>query len=618
MTRRIARYALVVALLTAALLAALLAIPASRQHIRALVPPLWLAQFNAYRLGYRIDHDVKVTMPDGVTLGATLYLPRAQTEKLGTILIRLPYDRLRYKSFDAAQLFASNGYAVLVQDLRGKFSSGGEFAPYLSGTRDGAATLDWITQQAWSNGKVGTVGCSALGEVQYVLARARHPAHAAMIPLGAGGAMGSATGRYSYFGVYEGGVLQLATTFGWFLENGAKSPAATYTANVDIAAAVRRLPIASLVENVQAAPNGFREFVTTPFTDPRWEKYDYVADGDVIATPALVINTWGDQTIGDTLALAEFARKSVPPGRPFRQHVVIAPGKHCDHIDGAEAGRFGDLTIQNATQPYDTWYLKWFDYWLRGRGDGLKGMAPYTFYMIGENRWLTAGEWPPKETRAERWYLSSAGAASTGSGNGVLATSPPAAAAADEYRYDPMNPVPTRGGPICCTGSAADRAGPIDQADVEARNDVLVYTSAPLTSALRIAGPLRAVLDVSSSARDTDFVARLVHVSPDGRALGIQEGALRARYREGINKPKLLEPGVKTRVEIDMRSIAYTIPAGHRLRLHVTSSSFPRLERNLNTGGNNVDETVGVVAVNRVHHEGGDSSSYLALSRLPE
>lgn len=619
MSRSTVIRALIVLFILALLCAVLLAVPAARQYIRELIPPLWLAQLNAYRLGYRIDHDVKISMPDGVTLGATLYLPRTQAEKLGTVLIRLPYDRMRYRSFDAAQLFAANGYAVMVQDLRGKYSSEGEFVPYRNGTSDGAATLDWIARQSWSNGKVGTYGCSALGEVQYVLARAQHPAHAAMIPFGAGGAIGSAMGRYGYFGIYEGGVLQLASAFGWFLEHGAKSPTAPYTANVDIVAAIRELPIATLVERVQPAPNSFREFVTTPLTDPRWKSYDYVAEDDVIATPALVVNTWGDQTVGDTLALAEHARKSVPAGRPFRQHVVIAPGKHCDHFDGAEAGKFGDLTIENATRPYNEWSLKWFDYWLRGKGDGLKDMTPYTYYQIGEHRWLTASAWPPPEARAERWYLDSTGRANTRDGNGALSTVMPVADGFDEYRYDPMNPVPTRGGAICCTGNAADRAGPLDQADVEVRDDVLVYTSAPLKSALRIAGPLRAVLHISSSARDTDFVARLVHVAPDGRAIGIQEGALRARYREGIGQPKLLEPGTTVRLDVDMRSIAYTIPAGHRLRLHVTSSSFPRLERNLNTGGNNFDETVGVVAVNRVHHaKDSERTSYLQLSRLPD
>jgi uncharacterized protein len=615
MNRVIKRLLLVMAIAFIAA-ACLLAVPATRGWLRAKIPPLWIAELNGYRFGYRINHDVRIHMPDGVELGTTVYLPQARAEKLGTVLIRLPYDRMRYPVFDAARMFAANGYAVVVQDLRGKFSSGGEFAPYTHGTRDGVATLDWIVGQPWSNGKVGTYGCSALGEVQYLLARAQHPAHAAMIPLGAGGAMGSAMNRYTYFGLYEGGAFQLATAFGWFVEHGSKSPQVMPTKGIDYAATIKSLPTWTMIERVQAAPNAYKEFASIPLADAAWDKYDYVRDGDVIATPSLEINTWGDQTIGDTLALADFSRRSVPPGKPYRQRVIVAPGKHCDHIDGAEEGRFGDLEIRNATQAYDQLYLKWFDYWLRGRGDGLADMAPYTYYMIGENRWLTANEWPPKETLSQRWYLASGGKANSRTGNGVLREQPAAVAAQDIYRYDPMNPVPTRGGPICCTGNSADRAGPIDQTDVETRNDVLVYTSEALKKPLRIAGPLKARLTVSSSARDTDFIARLVHVMPDGRAIGVQEGALRARYRASYVKPTLLEKDVPVPLEIDMRAIAYTIPAGHQLRLHVTSSSFPRLERNLNTGGNNFDETVGVVATNRVH-VGPIELSYLELKVLP-
>lgn len=198
-----------------------------------------------------------------------------------------------------------------------------------------------------------------------------------------------------------------------------------------------------------------------------------------------------------------------------------------------------------------------------------------------------------------------------------MAEQPPIEAAADEFSYDPANPVPSRGGPVCCTGNPADKPGPADQAVVEARDDVLVYTSAPLAQDLRIAGPIRARLTVSSSASDTDLVLRLVHVWPDGRATSIQEGALRLRYRDGVTRPRLMTPGERVQVTVDVRAIAYELPRGHRLRLQVTSSSFPRLERNLNTGAtNNADETHMVVAVNRIHH-GSQTESYIETYVLP-
>ena len=235
---------------------------------------------------------------------------------------------------------------------------------------------------------------------------------------------------------------------------------------------------------------------------------------------------------------------------------------------------------------------------------------------VGEQRWLAAPGWPPPEARIEHWYLDGAGHANSARGDGVLAPARPASAAFDEFVHDPLKPVPSRGGPVCCTGNPADRAGPVDQAEVEARPDVLVYTSAPLVAPLRIAGPLHAVLNVSSSAVDTDFVARLVDVAPDGRALNMQEGALRARYREGFDHPKLLVPDEVVTLTVDMRAIGWTVPAGHRLRLDIASSSFPRLERNLGTGGDNASATRVVRARNRVLH-GGERLSWIELPVLP-
>ena len=611
-----ARMMLALAMLAAAALASLALAPV-REFARGMVPLRWIVHLNGFRFGFETDYNIRIRMADGIELASTLYLPRNRREKLATVLVQHPYDRLVYgEGLYAADFFARQGYAVMVQDIRGRYASQGEFMPYRSAVTDGATTLDWIVQQPWSNGRVGTFGCSALGELQFVLAKAKHPAHAAMLPLGAGGAVGSAGGRYAYFGLYEGGVFQLASGFGWFLENGAKNPHAPPSPqNVDMVTALRGLPVVDLVKRVRPAPNGYEEFLRTPLTDPWWQTLGYVSDSDLPTIPALIVNTWGDQTVGDTLSLAEQVRK-ISPQIARNQHIVIAPGTHCHSEETGLSGQFGDLEVRGAAQPYKDWYLRWFDYWLRDKGNGLADLPAYLYYVIGENRWLTAASWPPEGARIERWYLDSGGHANGRRGDGTLSRNLPQLSAQDEFRYDPMNPVPTRGGPLCCSVNPTDRAGPVDQSDVEVRDDVLVYTTAVLQEPLRIAGPLRATLNISSSARDTDFVARLVHVWPDGRATNIQEGALRARYRNGIDRPSLLQPGQTVELTIDMRSIAYLLPKGHRLRLHVTSSSFPRLERNLNTGGRNYDETVGVVAINRVHHD-KLLSSFVELPVLP-
>ena len=603
----------------AAVLAALLVCAASALYLlRDKLPRDWTVRAEALLGGVHMDHAVRIAMPDGVELAASLYRPRSTGQPLAAVLIRLPYDRLHYdEAVGMALWFARHGYAALVQDVRGKFGSQGEFAPWEKATTDGVATLDWITRQAWSNGKVGTFGCSALGEMQYSLARAGHPAHAAMIATGAGGAWGSPTPHLDHGGFYEGGVLQLASTFGWSLEHGARDPHLPLTTDVDLAAALRTLPMQDMVSRLQPGHNVFSDYVTWPPGDKRWDSLDLVQAQDRIDVPALVINTWGDQTIAGTLALSEKFRREGEAGgtRTDRQHVVIAPGNHCDYIGTIKSGKFGVLDVGNVKRPYGDWFLRWFDRKLRGVGDGLNDLPAYQFYVVGEDRWLAASQWPPEHSRIERWFLGSEGHANSRGGDGRFSRAPGGGAASDRFAADPLQPVPTRGGPICCTGNPADRSGPADQADVESRQDVLVYTSQPLERPLRIAGSLRAHLTVSSSAPDTDFVVRLAHVWPDGRSTNIQEGALRLRYREGPQRAAPLKPGQQYAIDVPMRSMAYLIPAGHRIRVQVTGSSFPRLERNLNTGGNNFDETVGQVAQNTVHHA-SDALSYLELHVL--
>ncbi|MBA4108789.1 MAG: acylase [Leptothrix sp. (in: Bacteria)] len=557
-------------------------------------------------------------MPDGTRLAASLYRPRGAAGPLPTILVREPYGRLHHGEALRSASLAKFGYAVLVQDLRGKFDSEGQFATWEMATDDGVATLDWIVKQPWSNGKVGTYGCSALGEVQYSLARARHPAHKVMIASGAGGGIGSAMGSREAFGWFEGGIFQLAGGFGWFQENGNRDKNAPVAKQVDHAAALLSLPLIDMLRRVQPGANGFEDFLTIPLGDPRWERNDFVSEGDHLTTPALAINTWGDQTLQATLDLVDFTKAGQPASQVPPQHVIIAPGNHCEHLSLADSDHFGEVEVHNTKQPYTLWFRRLFDHYLKGEGPGLSDLPPYLYYVVGENRWLEAKQWPPEQAQVQRWFLSGQGRANSVKGDGALLPEVAAASApeaADQYRYDPAKPVPSRGGPICCTGNPQDKAGLVNQRDVESRDDVLVYTSAPLAKPMRIAGPLNARLVVSSSALDTDFVARLVHVRPDGTATNIQEGALRARYREGLTRPALMKPGQRYELTVRMRSMAYLIPKGHRIRLDITSSSFPRLERNLNTGGRNYDESVGVVAVNTVHH-GGTVRSFVELPVL--
>lgn len=586
--------------------------------LREKLPPLWEQRARLFLQGVVADDTIRITMPDGTRLAASLYRPRGATGPLPTILVREPYGRLQHGEALRSASFAKFGYAVLVQDVRGKFDSEGQFSLWEKATDDGVATLDWIIKQPWSNGKVGTYGCSALGENQYSLARARHPAHKVMIASGAGGGIGSAMGSREAFGWFEGGIFQLAGGFGWFQEHGTRDPNASVASQLDYATALRSLPLIDMVRRVQPGPNGFDDFLSIPLGDPRWESHDFVGEDDHLTTPALVINTWGDQTLQATLDLVEFTKAGQPASQVPEQHVILGPGNHCEHLSLDDSDHYGEVEVHNTKQPYSLWFRRLFEHYLKGEGPGLADLPPYLYYVVGESRWLESKQWPPEQAIVQRWFLGGQGHANSAKGDGALlpeAAAASAAEASDQFRYDPAKPVPSRGGPICCTGNPQDKAGLVNQAEVEARDDVLVYTSAPLDKPMRIAGPLNARLVVSSSAPDTDFVARLVHVRPDGLATNIQEGALRARFREGMTRPVLMKPGQRYELTVRMRSMAYLIPKGHRIRLDITSSSFPRLERNLNTGGRNYDESVGVVAVNTVHH-GGAARSFVELPVL--
>ncbi|WP_396617621.1 CocE/NonD family hydrolase [Lysobacter soli] len=601
---------------SALIVAALLLAAAALFVLRERIPAHWQQPVRALVFGVKIDDDIRIAMPDGTHLAGTLYRPRNVEGPLPTVYVRLPYDRRRYgEAIGEGLFFARNGYAVLLQDVRGKFESeGDDFLPWRHATGDGVATLDWIVRQPWSNGKVGTIGCSALGELQYALARANHPAHAAMIPIAAGGAAGDVDGQAGYFGAFEGGVFQLAGAAGWFAKHGMKADHRPWPNDLDMASALPTLPTIGVVKRVRPGANGFEDFLRTPLGDARWRALDYVFSDDRPTTPALVVDTWGDPSLAGTLALTESVRRHSPDAARA-QHVLIAPGNHCEQELVVGVGRFGELPVRNAAQPYRDYYLAWFDHWLRGRGDGLKALPPYRYFVLNEQRWLDATQWPPAEARPQSWYLSSNGHANSRDGDGVLALEAAREIRSDDFIHDPMDPVPSRGGPLCCTGDPNQRAGPVDQRDVERRKDVLVYTSAPLQQPLRIVGKLSAQLVVSSTAPDTDFIARLVHVWPDGRATNIQEGALRARYRDGAERPSLMTPGQRYVLDVPMRSIAYLVPRGHRIRLDISSSSFPRLERNLGTGGRNYDESVPSKALNRVFH-GGDAVSFVEIPVL--
>jgi uncharacterized protein len=334
--------------------------------------------------------------------------------------------------------------------------------------------------------------------------------------------------------------------------------------------------------------------------------------------PALHIGSWYDFGVAEVLLEFNMLRTNAESALARdNQFAVISPTNHCQSETGtSEHTVVGGRDLGDARFQYYALYLKWFDHWLKGIDNGVTKQPKLMLYVMGKNQWRGEQEWPLKRKKYTRYYLHSDGHANTKSGTGTLSDKAPAQEPVDRYTYDPGNPVPSLGGPICCTGDPhAD--GSYDQSEVETRPDVLVYTTPALERGIEVTGPLKVVLYASSSAKDTDFTAKLVDVYPDGKAYNVQEGVLRARYREGFTKTAWMKSGEPNEIPIDLEATSNYFGPGHRIRLEISSSNFPRFDRNLNTGGNNFDETKWLSADNQIHHAGG-KASYILLPVIPE
>jgi uncharacterized protein len=569
----------------------------------------------AARYPVEVTKNVMVPMRDGVRLATDIYRPTGAADKLPVILIRLPYNKDTYRGATVpAQVFAGQGYVVVVQDVRGRWHSEGTFAVEMPDARDGYDTIDWATKQPWSTGKVGTYGCSYLGEVQYELLTQHHPAHLAAIPQAASGAVGPAGGYYTNFGTYSpGGALTLSSLVGWFSYAGTKVKGARAPDSLDFASLLRSLPTAEIDRRGSFPPSDYEDFLTHPPADAYWRQMAYLADTNRFDTPVLAVNSWGDVTPEQTLYAFNLMRRNAISARARdNQFVIMSPTTHCASETATAHTVVGSLDVGDARFHYWQLYLDWFDHWLKDVPNNVERRPKVQYYQIGAGEWRTANEWPVAGMHSVSYYLGAEHGARTVSGDGRLASNATARAIADTIVYDPADPFPSRGGGICCTGNPKDVPGIFDQHDLETRHDVLVYSTDPLAGSVAIAGPVRAVLYVSSDATDTDIAAKLLDVDEEGRAWNVANGILRLRYRDGLVKPALLRPDSLYRVTVNLNTVAWSFKAGHRIRLYVTSSDFPMYDRNLNTGRDNVTEIHWVVAHNVVHI-GAQTPSALVL-----
>lgn len=582
---------------------------------------------------------VMIPMRDGVALSTDIYTPKNATGRLPTILWKTPYNEHKLAGSTLRYVLESvkRGYVFIVQNERGRYFSQGKWEILGKPQTDGYDTLSWIAAQPWSNEKVGTLGCSSSAEWQLALAAMNHPAHAAMVPMSAGAGIGK-VGRFQEQGNWYTGGVPRNLFFVWLygVDNPLRAELpATLTdekmrarveayndldatkPKVDWNQQLKHLPVNQILSSLGEPAGTFEQFIGRTPADPAWNQGGLYQEGAGWGVPALWFNTWYDVSIGPNLELFNLARTAnTDKEASANQYAVVAPVQHCAYARLGPDTKVGDRDMGDTSFDVDGAIYSWFDRWLKGSTKAFPASTPRVrYYLMGANRWQSSEQWPPKNVQPMRLYLRSAGHANTLNGDGRLALdAAPATEAADRYRYDPMNPVQTIGGGDCCNGGVVV-PGAFDQRQIEARGDVLVYTSDPLPKALDVVGFVDAVLKVSSSAKDTDFAVKLVDVAPDGTAWIIGDTIFRARYRNGYDKPAMLAPGEVATIHPTPLTTAIQFGAGHRIRVEVTSSNFPKFVRNLNTGGANESEKVGVVADNVVHHA-GDAQSYIELPVL--
>jgi hypothetical protein len=574
-------------------------------------------------MGLVVEKNIQVAMRDGVALATDVYRPDSGGP-FPVVLQRLPYDKeftgLVNMSFDVLR-GAQAGYAVVVQDTRGRYASEGEFNPFFDEAKDGADTVAWAAAQPWSTGQVGMVGSSYFGATQWLAASEAPAALKAIAPF-------VTTDQYYESWSYQGGAYQLGFTLTWTLLTLAlgemtRRTAAGAAKAEDFAALVaavdatdellKRTPLRDVPELEGLAPY-YNDWLDHPSYDDFWKACSPAERRSEINVPSLNMGGWFDLflkgTIANYLAMKE---QGAQPGRDA-QRLVIGPWAHGPMGGWFPERSFGLMGSADAAD-ITGMTLRWFDHLLKGEDNGVPGDKPVRVFVMGANTWREEDDWPLPDTDFVDYHLGGAGLANTATGDGTLGVAAPDGQATDVYLYDPRNPVPTVGGSSFLPGLfIGANAGPRDQREVEQRADVLCYTSEPLDSPLEVTGPVEAILYVSSSAPDTDFTAKLVDVAPDGRAENLADGILRVRYRESLSEPVLMEPGEIYEIRVDLVAISNVFAAGHRIRLDVSSSNFPRFDRNTNTGGVIAREGAEdfQTAVNRVHH-GGEHRSRLVL-----
>jgi uncharacterized protein len=549
----------------------------------------------------KIERAVPVTMRDNTVLRADVYRPDVEG-RYPVLLERTPYNKDTIAEFGVTA--AARGYVVIVQDVRGRYTSEGDWYPFQYESQDGYDTVEWAAALPYSNGRVGMFGGSYVGATQ-LLAAIAHPPHLA-------GLCAYATASNYHDGwTYQGGAFEQ-----WFNESWT-SGLAQDTLNravkkiTNATEGVQALPLTSYPlfkgppwqgasDLTKALAPYFLDWLAHPSYDDYWKRWSIEEHYPDINVPVLNIAAWYDIFQGGSLrnytglkahAGSEAARRG--------QRLLVVIGGHAGqgrNIGGMDFGPAAAEFSENAT------VLRWYDHLLKGIANEFTKEKPVKIFVMGSNVWREEDDWPLARARSTKYYLHSSGRANSVRGDGALSTEIPNSETFDHYLYDPTDPVETIGGPLCCDRDHR-AAGPRDQRPVEARDDVLVYSTPPLERDVEVTGPIGLELYAKSSAVDTDFTAKLIDVWPDGFAQNLTEGIVRARYRNSQERAELMNPDEIYKFMIDLWSTSALLPKGHRLRLEISSSNFPRFDRNLNTGVDNSSSVEMIKATNSILHD---------------
>ena len=599
-----------------------------------------------------IDRKVMVKMRDGKLMAADIYRPKNAKGKVPIIFSRTPYNfnfwdvKIGAPSDMTRELEAvKRGYAYVQMNERGHYFSQGEYDILGPPLTDGSDEIKWLASQPWSNGKVGTTGCSSTAEWQMAVVAQDDPGLATFNVQGFGAGVGKVGPYYEQGNWYRGGAVQMLFIDWLYDEQNQVRP--MFPANTSQADLIRvsrmfdldaqaprvdwdkafwHLPENDIMKSVGGPPGIFDtkmpvatggNMIARAPNDPAWTKGGLWNETMPVKKPGLWFMSWFDVSVSPNLAAYNYVRSHAPKAIADQQYAVIAPVLHCAYTRATEDTMIGDLSVGDARFDYDSLVYGWFDHFLKGEDNGILEKQPRVmYYVMGENKWRKSATWPPVGAKTEEFFLSSQGKANTLYGDGSLTPAPDTADHPDQFVYDPANPVPTFGGGGCCQGNAV-KFGSYDQNPQLARNDILVYNSEPFKEGTEVSGPITVTLYVSSSAKDTDFTFKIMDVYPDGRAFNITENIQRMRYRDGYDKPLAWMQADKVyKVTFQPIDTSNYFFAGHRLRVAISSSNFPRFDRNLNTGGNNYDEAKGVIAHNAVHHD-SEHPSKVTITVVP-